>query len=162
MRIQIGSPIPAGKLKIMTDKGPVDKTTEELFAGKRVALFAVPGAFTPTCHATHMPSIVAAARKFAEKGVDAVYCLSVNDVYVMGAWDKATGASQAGVTCLADGSAAFTRDLGLELDLTAYGMGLRSKRFAMVIDHGKVTHLEIEANAGEATCSRGDSLLSQI
>ena len=162
MAIKIGDSLPPGKLGVMTANGPVEKTISELFAAKRVALFAVPGAFTPTCHVSHMPSIVEAARQFSEKGVDAVYCLSVNDVYVMDAWDKATGASNAGVTCLADGAASFTRGLGLDLDLTAYGMGIRSHRYAMVVDHGKVTHLEVESNAGVATCSRGDHLLSLI
>ncbi len=146
----------------MTAKGPSDKTTAELFEGKRVVLFAVPGAFTPTCHQTHMPSIVAAAKQLSAKGVDAIYCMAVNDSFVMDAWDRATGATQAGVTCLADGSAAFTRALGLELDLTAYGMGLRSHRFALVVDQGKVTHVEVEANPGQATCSRGDSLLGLL
>jgi peroxiredoxin len=162
MTIKIGESIPNGKLGLMTAAGPGGQSTAELFGNKRVALFAVPGAFTPTCHQTHMPSIVEAARKLSEKGLDAIYCLSVNDVFVMAAWDEATGASKAGVTLLADGAAEWTRALGLELDLTGYGMGLRSQRFAMVVDHGKVTHLEIESNPGLATCSRGDHLLSLL
>ena len=160
--IKIGDTIPNAKLGLMTANGPTEKTTAELFGNKRVALFAVPGAFTPTCHATHMPSIVQAARKLSEKGLEAIYCISVNDAFVMGAWDQATGASQGGVTLLADGAAALTQAMGLELDLTGYGMGLRSQRYAMVIDHGKVTHLEIESNPGLATCSRGDHLLSLL
>ena len=160
--IKIGERIPATKLALMTATGVETKTTGELFESKRVALFAVPGAFTPTCHATHLPSIVQAARKLSEKGLDAIYCLSVNDAFVMGAWDQATGASKAGVTLLADGAAELTKAMGLELDLTEYGMGLRSQRYAMIIDHGKVTHLEVESNPGVATCSRGDHLLSLL
>lgn len=162
MRIKTGDRLPEKKLALMTPNGVVTQTTAELFGSKRVALFAVPGAFTPTCHGTHMPSIVHAARKLSEKGLDAIYCLSVNDAFVMGAWDQATGASQAGVTLLADGAAELTRAMGLELDLTDYGMGLRSQRYAMVVDHGKVTHLEVESNPGAATCSRGDHLLSLL
>ena len=160
--IRIGDQIPAGKLTLMTPDGVVSRTTSELFGQGRFALFAVPGAFTPTCHATHMPSIVQAARKLSDKGLKGIYCISVNDAFVMGAWDEATGASKAGVTLLADGAAEFTKAMGLELDLTDYGMGLRSQRYAMVIDHGKVTHLEVEKNPGVATCSRGDHLLTLL
>ncbi|BBK34526.1 peroxiredoxin [Stella humosa] len=143
MTIAVGQKIPSGKLKTMTAEGPKDITTEELFDGKKVVVFALPGAFTPTCSAKHLPGFVQHSGALKGKGVDTIACLSVNDAFVMGAWgkDQAVGDK---VLMLADGSGAFTESLGLTLDLTPNGMGKRSKRYAMIVDNGTVTALNVE------------------
>ena len=146
MTIQVGDTIPTMKLMQATAEGPKEVSTDELFKGK-VVLFAVPGAFTPTCSAKHLPGFVQNAAAFAEKGVDKIVCLAVNDAFVMGAWGKDQGVDGK-IVMLADGSAAFTKALGLELDLVARGLGVRSQRFALIADDMKVTHLAVEPPGG--------------
>ncbi len=147
MTIAVGDRIPSAKLMQVTSEGPREVSTEEFFAGKTVVLFAVPGAFTPTCSAKHLPGFLEHAAAFKAKGVDLIACLAVNDVFVMEAWAKSQNAGDT-VTFLADGSGLFTKALGLELDLTARGLGIRSQRYAMVVKDGVVTHLAVEAPGG--------------
>ena len=160
MTIKVGDRIPSATLKHMTKEGPANVTTDELFKGKRVVLFSVPGAFTPTCHAKHLPGFVQNIDKLKAKGVDTIACLAVNDVFVMDAWAKASGASDK-VLMLADGNADFTKALGLELDASGFGMGTRGKRFALVAKDGVVTHLNVEG-AGEFRVSAAEFVLGQL
>jgi peroxiredoxin (alkyl hydroperoxide reductase subunit C) len=146
-QIQVGDAVPSMKLMTASTSGPKEVSTEELFKGKKVALFAVPGAFTPTCSAKHLPGFVVHADELHAKGVDTIVCMAVNDAFVMGAWAKDQGVGEK-IVMLADGSGMFTRALGLELDLMARGLGLRSQRFAMVVDDGRVSQLMIEAPGG--------------
>jgi peroxiredoxin len=145
--IKVGDSMPDAKLTAATLAGPKELTTGEIFAGKKVVLFAVPGAFTPTCSAKHLPGYLQNLDALKAKGVDTVACIAVNDPFVMGAWAKDQDVGDT-VLMLADGSAAFTRQLGLELDLSARGLGVRSQRYAMVVDDGKVTTLNIEPPGG--------------
>ena len=166
MTIKIGDRLPEGTLTefIETETegcslGPNAFKVSDLVKGKKIALFALPGAFTPTCSAKHVPGYIALADQFKAKGVDEIWCISVNDAFVMGAWgreQKATGI----VRMMADGSAEFTKKLGLELDLTANGMGVRSKRYSMLVDNGVVKSLNVEA-PGKFEVSDADSLLAQ-
>ena len=142
MTIKVGDSVPAGTLGYLGDNGPDSISTDELFNGKKIVLFGVPGAFTPTCSESHLPSFVANADKIKSKGVDRIVCMSVNDPFVMGAWGKSQNADE--LMMAADGSATFTKALGLELDLVERGLGIRSQRFSMIVDNGKVTHLNIE------------------
>ncbi len=160
MTIAVGDKIPSAKLKTMTAEGPKDISTEEIFGGKKVVLFAVPGAFTPTCSAKHLPGFVEKAAEIKSKGIDTVACLAVNDAFVMGAWGKAQK-TDGKVLMLADGAAAFTKQLGLELDLTGPGMGVRSKRYAMVVDNGVVKTLNVEA-PGAFEVSSADAILRAL
>lgn len=144
MAIQVGDKIPSVRLKVITPEGAKDVTTDELFAGKKVVLFAVPGAFTPTCSARHLPGFVEHAEDVRAKGVDSILCLSVNDAFVMDAWGKDRRAGDK-VTLVADGSGEFTKAVGLELDARSFGMGLRSQRYALVAEDGVVKHLAVEA-----------------
>lgn len=146
MTIATGDKIPAGTLKTMTAEGPQDITTEEIFAGKKVLMFAVPGAFTPGCSITHMPGYVVNADKIKAAGVDTIACMAVNDAFVMGAWGKDQNADE--ILMLADGMAEFTAALGLELDGSAFGLGTRSQRFALIADDGVITHLNVEEGPG--------------
>ena len=159
-QIKVGDAIPAMKLMRSTADGPKEVTTEELFKGKKVALFAVPGAFTPTCSAKHLPGYVENAAALKAKGVDSIVCMAVNDVFVMGAWGKAGGVGD-DIIMVADGSAALTKAMGLELDLGARGMGVRAQRFAMVVDDGKVTTLNIEA-PGDFKVSSAEAILAAL
>ena len=158
--IRVGDKIPSGTLRKMTETGPVEVNTDELFKGRKVVLFAVPGAFTPPCSKSHLPGYVQKADEIRGKGIDEIVCLAPNDVFVAHAWGEAHQVSDK-VTMLADGSVEFTRALGLELDLTAKGMGMRSKRYSMVVEDGVVKKLEVEPNSGEvavsgaATCTAG-------
>ncbi len=146
MTIQVGEKIPACSLKVMGEKGPVSVTTDELFDNRKVVLFAVPGAFTPGCSMTHLPGFVVKADEIRAKGVDAIICMSVNDAFVMDAWGKAQNAEQ--IIMLADGNAELTRAMGLELDGTGFGMGIRCKRMALIAENGTVTHMAIEPPGG--------------
>jgi len=128
----------------MTDKGPGSISSDELFAGKKVVLFSVPGAFTPTCSAKHLPGYLELADQLKAKGVDTIACVAVNDTFVMGAWGKHAGA-EGKVTMLADGNCAYTKALGLELDASGFGMGTRGQRFALVVDNGVVSNVFVEA-----------------
>lgn len=146
MTIQVGERIPACTVKVMGEKGPKSVTTAELFDGKKVVLFAVPGAFTPGCSNTNLPGYVVLADKIKAKGVDSIICMSVNDAFVMDAWGKAQNADE--ITMLADGNADLTRAMGLEMDGTGFGMGIRCKRMAMIVEDGVVTHMAIEPPGG--------------
>jgi peroxiredoxin len=143
MAIRVGDKIPSGKLKVMRDGKMVDVTTSELFGGKRVVLFAVPGAFTPTCSNQHLPGFVKKAAEIKGKGVDTIACLSVNDAFVMDAWGRDQKVGDR-VLMLADGNADFVRALGLEMDGTGIGFGTRAQRFALVAEDGVVKHLAVE------------------
>jgi peroxiredoxin len=146
MSIEVGQNVPACSLKTMTDNGPADITTAEIFDGKKVVLFAVPGAFTPGCSMTHLPGYVVNADKIKAAGVDTIVCMSVNDAFVMGAWGKAQNADE--ILMLADGNGELTKALGLELDGSGFGLGTRSQRFAMIVENGTVTHLNVEPGPG--------------
>ena len=158
MTIQVGDKIPSATLKQMTPEGPKDITTDELFRGKKVALFAVPGAFTPACSQRHLPGYVDKAADIKAKGVDEIACVAVNDVFVMTAWGKEQRA-EGKVRMLADGSGDFVRALGLELDLSKMGLGTRSKRYSMLVDNGVVKSLNVEQQPGQVECfrRRGDA-----
>ncbi len=158
--IKIGDKIPAMKLMSATSEGPREVDTGELFAAGKVVLFAVPGAFTPTCSAKHLPGFTENLAALKAKGVDKIACLAVNDVFVMGAWAKDQKVGDA-IVMLADGSAAFTKALGLELDLTARGLGVRSQRFALIAQDGVVKHLAVE-EAGGFDVSRAEAVLEKL
>src|SRR6201993_719684 len=143
MAIKAGERMPAGKLKTMTKDGPKDVTTDDLFKGKTVVLFSVPGAFTPTCDAKHLPGFVQLADQILARGVDTIACMAVNDVFVMNAWGKASGVGEK-VLMLADGNGDYARALGLELDGTKFGMGKRGQRFAIIVKDGTATHVDVE------------------
>ena len=160
MTIQVGDSIPSAKLMQATADGPREVTTEELFGGKTVVLFGVPGAFTPTCSARHLPGYVQNYDALKAKGADIVACVAVNDAFVMGAWGKDQGVGD-NVVMLADGSADFTKALGVELDLTARGLGIRSQRFMLVAKDGKVTHIAVEA-PGAFEVSSGAAALASL
>jgi glutaredoxin/glutathione-dependent peroxiredoxin len=160
MTIQIGDRIPPVTLKMITPEGARDVKADELFAGKKVVLFAVPGAFTPTCSAQHLPGYVTHADALRAKGVDTIACLAVNDAFVMGAWakDKSVGDK---VVMLADGNGDFTRAMGLELDGSKYGMGRRSQRYALVADDGVITHLGVE-EPSKFEASKAETILGKL
>lgn len=160
MTIQVGEKMPSGTLMTMTAEGPAAVQSEELFAGKKVVLFGLPGAFTPTCSAKHLPGYIDNAAALAAKGVDTIACMSVNDAFVMGAWGKDQNAGDT-VMMLADGSADYAKALGLELDLTARGMGMRCTRFSLLVDDGVVKAINIEGNPGEAVASGAETMLEQ-
>ncbi len=152
MTITVGDKFPSATLMQMRDGAPRALKTDELFSGKKVVLFALPGAFTPTCSAKHLPGFISHAAAFAEKGIDTVACLSVNDAFVMGAWGNALGAGDK-VMMLADGNGDVTKLLGLETDATKYGMGLRSQRYAMLVEDGVVKQLHVEEPGAYAVSS---------
>lgn len=158
--IKVGDQIPSMKLMKATADGPKEVSTDEIFKGRKVVMFAVPGAFTPTCSAKHLPGFVENFDALKAKGVDEVVCMAVNDAFVMGAWAKSQ-AADGKVTMLSDGSAALTKAMGLELDLVARNMGVRSQRFALVAQDGKVTHLAVEAPGG-FDVSRAEAVLAAL
>jgi len=160
MTIQLGSTLPSGKFGVMTPDGPGSITTEALFGGQMVVVFSVPGAFTPTCSMAHLPGFVRHADELKAKGVDTVACLSVNDTWVMDAWGRDQDVGDK-VMMLADGNATFTKALGLLVDLSAGGMGVRGQRFAMIVDDGIVSHLAIEAPR-EFTVSSAEEMLKVL
>ena len=158
--IKVGDQIPSMTLTKVTAEGPKPISTDEIFKGRKIVLFAVPGAFTPTCSAKHLPGFVQNIDALKAKGVDEVVCMAVNDGFVMGAWGKDQGVGD-NITMLADGSAALTKAMGLELDLVARGLGVRSQRFVMVAQDGKVMHLAVEA-AGGFDVSRAEAVLAAL
>jgi peroxiredoxin (alkyl hydroperoxide reductase subunit C) len=160
MTIKVGDSIPAMKLMTVSPDGPKEISTEEIFKGKKVVLFAVPGAFTPTCSARHLPGFVQHADALLAKGVDTIVCMAVNDAFVLGAWAKDQGVDNK-VLMLADGSAAFTKALGLELDLVARGLGVRSQRFALIADDARVTYIAVEAPGGFEV-SKAEAILAHL
>jgi len=161
MSIQVGDKLPETKFRVMTEEGPVVKTTDDIFKGKKVALFAVPGAYTGTCHKMHLPSIFLNAYAIKGKGVDTIAITSVNDVFVMNAWKKDTDLRDEAVF-LADGNAEFAKAIGLELDASGNGLGIRSQRYSMLVDNGVVTKLNLEPAPGKVEVSGGDTLLGQL
>lgn len=146
MTIKVGDKIPSCTLKTMGKEGPTDITTDDIFSGKKVVLFAVPGAFTPGCSLTHLPGYMVNADKIKAKGVDTIACMAVNDAFVMDAWGKSQNADE--LLMLADGMGEFTAALGLELDASGFGLGTRSQRFALIAEDGVVTHLNVEPGPG--------------
>ncbi|MFV8819453.1 peroxiredoxin [Haliea sp. E17] len=146
MTVKVGDKIPSATLKTMTAEGPQDISTEAIFGGKKVVLFAVPGAFTPGCSNTHLPGFVVNADKIKAAGVDTIACVAVNDAFVMGAWGKAQNAEE--ILMLADGMGEFTAALGLELDASGFGLGTRSQRYALIAEDGVITHLNVEPGPG--------------
>ena len=149
MTIQVGDNVPQGAFAVMGAEGPSQITSEDLFTGKKVVLFAVPGAFTPTCSVAHLPGFVVHYDQLVECGIDTVACLSVNDVFVMDAWGKSANAEN--LVMLADGNGAYAKALGLDMDASGYGMGVRSKRFAMVVNNGVVELLNVDESGFESS-----------
>ena len=156
-----GDKIPAITLKQMTAAGPTDVALSEYCAGRKVVIFAVPGAFTPTCSESHVPSYIDKAQALRDKGVEAVACISTADFFVMNAWGKSLGTG-GNVDMLADGNNEFTRAAGMTLDLSGLGLGERSQRYVMVLEDGVVTHLALESDPGSATVSAADAVLEKL
>ncbi|MCF8470384.1 MAG: peroxiredoxin [Parvibaculum sp.] len=161
MTIKVGDRIPQATLMKLTDKGPAPVKTSEFFGGRKVVVFALPGAFTPTCSNQHLPGFIKNAGGIKAKGVDEIVCLSVNDAFVMGAWGKQQGAGD-NVTMLGDGNGDFTKALGLDFDGSGFGMGTRSQRYSMLVDDGVVKSLNKEPNPGEAKVSGAETILEQL
>ena len=159
MAINVGDRLPDVPLTVATPDGPEQTTSTDFFAGRRVALFAVPGAYTPTCSARHLPSYVEKASELKGKGVDDIACISVNDPFVMSAWNKSDGSED--ITMLADGNGAFAEADGLSMDASKFGMGKRSQRYSMVVNDGVVEQLNVEA-PGEYRASSAETLLEQL
>ena len=160
MTIKAGERMPAGKFKRMTKDGPKDMSTDELFKGKTVVLFSVPGAFTPTCDAKHLPGFVELADQIHAKGVNTIACMAVNDVFVMNAWGKASGVGDK-ILMLADGNAEYAKALGLELDAKGHGMGTRGQRFAILVKDGVATRVDVEA-PGQFKVSAAEAILAHL
>ena len=160
MAIKVGDKIPSVKLKTMTKDGMKEMTSDEIFGKGKVVMFALPGAFTPTCSAKHLPGFVSHAADIRGKGVDKIACLSVNDAFVMNAWAKDQNVGDS-VLMLADGNADFTKAMGLEMDGSGFGMGLRSKRYAIVTENGVVKHLAVE-NPGQFEVSSADAVIKAL
>ncbi|PKP87539.1 MAG: peroxiredoxin [Alphaproteobacteria bacterium HGW-Alphaproteobacteria-17] len=160
MTIQPGEKLPDATFVKVTENGPEQVSTSDYFKGRKVALFSVPGAFTPTCSAKHLPGFVEKAGELKEKGVDEIVCTAVNDAFVMGAWGKSAGAGDA-VTMLADGNGDFAEAVGLTMDGKAFGMGKRGQRFSMIVNDGVVEQLNVEA-PGEFKVSSADHMLEQL
>jgi glutaredoxin/glutathione-dependent peroxiredoxin len=160
MAIQAGDKMPSGVFAVMTEAGPGAVSTGELFDGKKVVLVSVPGAFTPTCSASHLPGYVANASQIAAKGVDTIAFMAVNDVHVMNAWGKDQGVGD-DIVMLADGNGEYVQALGLEMDGTPFGMGLRGQRFALIVEDGTATHVAVEA-PGQFEVSKAETLLQNL
>lgn len=161
MTIAVGDKLPEATFKVRTPDGLKDVTTSELTAGRKVVLFAVPGAFTPTCHARHVPSYLEHLDALKAKGVAEVACVAVNDAFVLDAWAKATGADGK-LTLLSDGNGTFTKAIGLDFDGSGFGLGIRSKRYAMLVDNGVVKTLNIEESPGVMEVSGADRMLAAL
>jgi peroxiredoxin len=159
MAINVGDRLPDVPLTVATPDGPEQTTSTDFFAGRRVALFAVPGAYTPTCSARHLPSYVEKASELKGKGVDGIACISVNDAFVMSAWNKSDGSED--ITMLADGNGEFSEAIGLSMDASKFGMGKRSQRYSMVVNDGVVEQLNVEA-PGEYRASSAEHMLEQL
>jgi peroxiredoxin len=161
MSIKVGDRLPEASFVTMTADGPARRSVSEVFNGRRVVLFAVPGAFTPTCHRKHMPGFVAQAAAFKARGIDTIACVAVNDIHVLTAWAEASGAEDK-VLFLADGNGEFTKAIGMELDASGFGMGLRSKRYAMLVEDRVVNAIHLEAQPGMAEESSAERLLGVL
>jgi peroxiredoxin len=160
MAIKVGDHLPEAKFRVMTAEGPGWKTTDEVFKGKKVVLFAVPGAFTPTCHKNHLPGFVQNADAIKAKGVDTIAVTAVNDGFVMNEWKKASGADK--IEFLADGNGDFAKAIDMTLDASGNGLGTRSKRYSMLVEDGVVKKLNVEEAPGKADVSGADALLNQL
>ena len=161
MAIKVGDRLPEAKFRVMGPEGPAVKSTDDIFKGKKVVLFAVPGAFTPTCNNNHLPGFLQNVDAFKQKGIDTIAVTGVNDVFVMDAWKKATGATGK-IEFLSDGNGEFAKALDMTLDGSGFGLGTRSKRYAMLVDNGVVKNLNVEEVAGKAEASGAENLLNQI
>jgi peroxiredoxin len=161
MTIKVGDRLPSASFTVMTADGPKPKTTDEIFKGKKVVLFAVPGAFTPTCHKNHLPGFLQNADAIKGKGIDTIAVTGVNDVFVMDAWKKSTGA-EGKIEFLADGSGDFAKAVGLTVDLGPRGLGTRSQRYAMLVEDGVIKKLNIEDAPGKADISGAENLLKSL
>jgi len=161
MSISVGDKLPEATFLTMTAEGPTQMSTADVFDGRKVVLFAVPGAFTPTCHMKHLPGFVTHAAELKSKGVDSIACVAVNDVFVLNAWADQTGSRDV-MTFLADGSADFTRAIGMELDASGVGLGVRSKRYAMLVDDRVVKVLNVEEVASSAEASSAEKILAAL
>lgn len=159
--IKIGDKLPAATFTVMTDDGPKPVSSQDYFAGKKIVLFGVPGAFTPTCHRNHLPGFRDKAADIKARGVDAIAVVSVNDVFVMNAWAENTQAKGI-IDFLADGSAAFAKAIGLSLDLSERGLGMRMQRFSMLVNDGVVTKLNVEEGTGTTALSGADAMLAVL
>ncbi|SHL37101.1 thiol peroxidase (atypical 2-Cys peroxiredoxin) [Roseovarius litoreus] len=162
MTISKGDKLPDATLLQMGENGPESVTLSDKTAGRKVVIFAVPGAFTPTCHSAHVPSFIRTKDQFAEKGVDEIMCISVNDPFVMRAWGKDTGAADAGITMLGDPDSAFTKAIGMDFDAPPAGLVARSKRYAMLVEDGTVTVLHQEESPGTCEVSGGEAMLAAL
>ncbi|KMO30961.1 alkyl hydroperoxide reductase [Methylobacterium tarhaniae] len=160
MTIQVGDHLPQATFRVMGPEGPVPKTTDDVFKGRRVVLVAVPGAFTPTCHRNHLPGYVTRRDDILARGIDAIAVTSVNDVFVLEAWSKSAGAE--GIEFLADGNGDFAKALGLDMDGTGFGLGVRSKRYAMLVEDGVVRVLNVEDAPSKADLSGAETLLKSL
>ena len=161
MTIKIGDSIPSATLRTITADGPQEISTDEFFAGRKVALFAVPGAFTPTCQNDHLPSFLENHDALREKGIDEIACIAINDMFVLDAWSKATGC-EGKITMLSDGNGELASAMGMTFDGAGFGMGTRSLRYAAIVEDGKVTALEVEESPGTCAVSSGSKLLAQL
>ena len=161
MSIKVGDRLPEATFRIAGPDGLSSKSTGDVFAKKKVALFAVPGAFTPTCHKQHLPSFLAHAGDFKKKGVDTVVCIAVNDPFVLAAWSDATGAKDK-VLFLSDGNAEFTKKIGMDFDGSGFGLGTRSKRYSMLVENGVVKALNVEDSPAACSITGGDALLDAL
>ncbi|TSJ60430.1 peroxiredoxin [Starkeya sp. 3C] len=161
MTIKVGDQLPSATFRVATADGPVPKTTEDIFTGKKVVLFAVPGAFTPTCHKNHLPSFIARADEILAKGVSTIAVTAVNDPFVMEAWQKASNAGDK-ILFLSDGNGEFAKAIGLDLDASGAGLGLRSKRYSMLVEDGEVKVLNVEDVPSKADKTNADVLLTQF
>jgi peroxiredoxin len=160
MTVQVGDTIPSGTLIKMTDEGPRPVSTEELFGGRTVALFSVPGAFTPTCSAKHLPGFIEHADDIVARGIDEIVCISVNDPFVMGAWGKSASVGDK-ITMLSDGNADFVKALGLTMDGSKFGMGTRGQRFSMLVRDGRIEQLNVE-EPGAFKVSSAEHMIEQL
>ena len=161
MPIAVGEKLPEATFTTMTSEGPTPMSTRDLTSGRKVVLFAVPGAFTPTCHMKHLPGFIANAEAIKGKGVDTIACVAVNDIFVMDAWAKQSG-HDGSIMFLADGNAEFAKAIGMDLDASGFGMGIRSHRYAMIVDDGRVTSLHVEPQAGQAEVSSAEVVLAEL
>ncbi|MCM2561830.1 peroxiredoxin [Lutimaribacter sp. EGI FJ00015] len=162
MAISTGDTLPDATLTQMGAEGPEQVKLSDKLKGRKVAIFAVPGAFTPTCHSAHVPSFIRTKDQFTEKGVEEIICISVNDPFVMGAWGKETGATDAGITMLGDPSSEFTKAIGMDFDAPPAGLVARSQRYAMLVEDGVVKVLNAEENPGACETSAGEGLLDAM
>jgi peroxiredoxin len=162
MAISVGDTLPSATFVKMTADGPAEVSLSDMTAGRRVVFFAVPGAYTPTCSSAHVPSFIRTHAALKDKGIDEIACVSVNDPFVLAAWGEATGATGAGITMLGDADSAFTTAIGMDFTAPPAGLMSRSKRYSMVVEDGKVTHLNIEESPGVCELSAGEALLDQL